>query len=236
MTRLYRGRGLAIYERSHYSRGEHVEEVDQILRWYRKPGGRLLDLGCSGGLHALEFARRGFSVVGVDVEPSAVQLAGSRAARQSGRAEFLVLDVERADLSCLGKFDLVYSLGNVVSHFRRAQVGAVLEKVRAVMAPGGSFLFDALAMESDLAAEVDEPGTNILWTRALDPHTGDILLEGYFRDQGFRQTFRLRGYTAEEMSQALRTAGFTRVEVSRRLDFGPEPPEEASACLRYRAE
>ncbi|MCK4317114.1 MAG: class I SAM-dependent methyltransferase, partial [Anaerolineae bacterium] len=34
-----------------------------------KPGERLLDLACGSGVHALEFARRGLEVVGLDIAP-----------------------------------------------------------------------------------------------------------------------------------------------------------------------
>ena len=58
MTGLYRDSGLDVYERSHYSQGEHISEVKQILTWYKAENTHVLDIGCSGGLHALEFAEK----------------------------------------------------------------------------------------------------------------------------------------------------------------------------------
>ncbi|MBI5015785.1 MAG: class I SAM-dependent methyltransferase [Deltaproteobacteria bacterium] len=235
MTGLYRGRGLHVYEASHYSQGEHVEEVEELLRACPAPAGRILDLGCSGGLHALELARRGFPVVGVDVEPSAVRLARSRAARAGCGADFFVLDLSRDLLSPLGIFGLVYSLGNVISHVAKACLPDLLARVRGVVAPGGVFLFDALAAAPDFPREVVEEGTEVVWTRTLDRATGQILLDGDFRRHGFRERFQVWGYTAEEMSRALEHAGFRRVEISGRLDFEPPPPGHFSSCLKYRA-
>lgn len=235
MTGLYRGRGLSAYEGAHYSHGEHVEEVEAILAWYRAAGGRLLDLGCSAGLHALEFARRGFSTVGVDVEPSAIRLAKRRAAGEGLAVEFRVLDLGRDSLAPLGRFTLVYSLGNVLSHIPKAGLGDVLAGVRGIVASEGVFLFDALSIEPDVPAEIEERGTNVRWTRTLSRATGEITLEGEFRDQGLRQRFHLWGYTAQEMCRALERAGFSRVEVSRRLDFERSGAREVSACLKYRA-
>lgn len=74
MIELY-GSELEIYEKSHYSHGEFIKEVEQILTWYKSKNTRILDIGCSAGLHALEFARKGFSVTGVDIEATAIELA-----------------------------------------------------------------------------------------------------------------------------------------------------------------
>lgn len=80
MTGLYRDSGLEIYEKSHYSHGEHIAEVERILAWYKRRNTKVLDIGCSGGLHALEFSKRGFSVTGVDIEQSAIELAKKKSA------------------------------------------------------------------------------------------------------------------------------------------------------------
>ena len=61
MAELYRNAGLDVYEKAHYAHGEHIHEVGKILTWYTRSGSRVLDVGCSGGLHALEFAARGYN-------------------------------------------------------------------------------------------------------------------------------------------------------------------------------
>ncbi len=103
MTELYRNSGLEIYEKSHYSHGEHITGVEQILRWYRRRNARVLDIECSGGLHALEFSKRGFPVTGMDIEPSAIKLAKKRARSGNQKAKFLVLDIGKDELPCAEK-------------------------------------------------------------------------------------------------------------------------------------
>jgi cyclopropane fatty-acyl-phospholipid synthase-like methyltransferase len=48
---------------------EHTkEEVDLIVKTMRLTGSeRVLDLACGFGRHAIELAKRGYSVVGVDI-------------------------------------------------------------------------------------------------------------------------------------------------------------------------
>ncbi|MDP6511421.1 MAG: class I SAM-dependent methyltransferase [Dehalococcoidia bacterium] len=119
---LYRDEGLKVYEASHYDDGSHVAEMKAILGWLPSRRGWELDLGCSGGLHSADLARRGFEVTGVDREHSAIALAPRRFGSLRGRS-FQVMDLETADLSPLadaGRFTLVMGLGNVLSHLTRA--------------------------------------------------------------------------------------------------------------------
>jgi len=130
---LYRDKGLEIYEKAHYSHGEHIGEVEAILSWYARKEARVLDIGCSGGLHALELAKRGYSITGMDVEMSAIQLARRRSADMALKADFIAADLEKDDLTWLGSFDLVYSLGNVISHIPKKSLPAVLRKIRSCL-------------------------------------------------------------------------------------------------------
>ena len=48
-------------------RSDAVRDVEEIIQLADlEPSARLLDLCCGVGIHALEFARRGFQVTGVD--------------------------------------------------------------------------------------------------------------------------------------------------------------------------
>src|SRR5271165_2507201 len=54
---------------------------DTLLSWLPGDlcGARVLDAGCGTGALAVELARRGADVLGIDVSPSLVELARSRA-------------------------------------------------------------------------------------------------------------------------------------------------------------
>lgn len=73
------------------------------LRYAR---GRVLDVGCGAGRHALEMQRRGLEVVGIDTSPMTLTVARARGVR----------DVRRLGLAGvsprLGVFDTVLLLGN----------------------------------------------------------------------------------------------------------------------------
>ena len=77
------------------------------------PPSRILDVGCGNGSVALELAKRGHSVVGIDLSESGVRVA--RESCPQGRFELLPAD--NNILKNLGEepFDLVYSC-EVVEH------------------------------------------------------------------------------------------------------------------------
>jgi SAM-dependent methyltransferase len=233
---LYRDKGLKLYEKAHYSHGEHILEVEAILSWYGRQLGRVLDIGCSGGLHALELAKRGYSVTGMDRETSAIEWARRRTSEAGLKADFFVADLEKDDLSGLGSFALAYSLGNVISHIAKSSLPAVLRKIRSCLEIEGIFLFDILAIGDMFPEEVHEKDLGIVWKRRLERDTGEILLRGIFENLGVTQDFRVWGYGREDMLKLLTDAGFTGIDTSPSLAFEtPAGRTENPVCLRYRA-
>ncbi len=69
---------------------------------------RILDIGCGTGRHAVELARRGYSVVGIDLSESMLAKARAKAEGCGAQAEFLRADARR--LQFHQEFDLAIML------------------------------------------------------------------------------------------------------------------------------
>lgn len=234
MTELYSS-NLEIYEKSHYSHGEHIKEVEQILAWYRRRNARILDIGCSAGLHAMEFSKRGFHVTGIDIEPPAIGLAKTRA-KGNKKVKFLVKDIERDELPCNEKFDFIYSIGNVLSHIDKERIFEVLRKIRDCLDEKGVLLFDVLVNSKPFPEEIlpEKNGPQIVWKRKIDEKTGRISMDGIFLESGFKQHFDVWGYTVEEVTRMLNSLGFGKIEYSEKLDFSKKRTE-SPISLYFRA-
>jgi SAM-dependent methyltransferase len=71
----------------------------QVLAEEKIPPCRALDLGCGTGTNAVWLAQQGFTVVGVDLSPLAIEQATKRSAQAGVRVHFMAADVLKlADL------------------------------------------------------------------------------------------------------------------------------------------
>ena len=100
-------------------------------------GQRLLDAGCGTGTLAVAAARRGATVVAIDLSPTLVGLARERLPRDlgPGALEFRVGDLLDPGL---GRFDHVVAMDSLI-HYRAADTVRTLAGLAA--STGGSILF-----------------------------------------------------------------------------------------------
>lgn len=105
----------------------------------------VLEFGCNYGASSIVMARLGARVCGVDVDPSAVDLARCNAARY-GRSDIALKHVP--DTRHLpfadARFDFILC-NSVLEYVRPAELGAVLGELRRVLKPGGRLLVTGTA-------------------------------------------------------------------------------------------
>jgi SAM-dependent methyltransferase len=99
---------------------EHITSgYDELhdLAFPNPPKGRVLDLGCGTGAHAIRLARRGCEVVAVDLSAAGVCAARERFRREGLEGHFLVADAENLPFKS-GVFDTLWS-SLLLHHFPR---------------------------------------------------------------------------------------------------------------------
>jgi SAM-dependent methyltransferase len=94
----------------------------------------VLDAGCGTGRVAIELARRGIDVVGVDVDPSMLDVAR---AKQPG-VRWVLADLGEVDLGAT--FDVVVLAGNVMIFLAAGTEGRVVANLARHVAPGGALV------------------------------------------------------------------------------------------------
>ncbi len=170
--------------------------MDLLLR----DEGRILDVGCGFGLFAAYFGqtqpRR--RIVGVDPSARRIRLARALSERLGLRDHaFVEGDVRDAPLE--GPFDAAYVL-DVMHHLPRSDQRRVLERLAALLAPGGMLLVKDITTE---------PRFGLVFTTALDRLT-----------VGWHEPLAYRHH--REWGQILTELGF-RVRMVRVPDILPYP-------------
>ncbi len=88
-----------------------VSEVDRFMTMLKPRGDeRVLDMGCGTGRHALELARRGLSVVGVELLEANVAVGTAAAEEQSLSVELVQADLR--ELEFHEQFDIVVTFND----------------------------------------------------------------------------------------------------------------------------
>lgn len=189
----------------------------------------VLDLGCGAGRHALELARLGHRVTGVDLSAPLLR-AGRDAARRAGlEVRFLRADIRRPPR---GRFDAAVSLFTSFGYFEREKDDlAVLRGARAALRPGGGLLLDVLNREW-----LVRRFTPRFWQRGAGPvahvenrlelDLGSGRLSNrrtlHYKDGRRRATFlRFRVYSLTELSRLCAAAGLRVSRVWGGLDGRP---------------
>ncbi len=122
---------------------DRLNPPDRDTAFYLDPAGstprRILDMGCGTGWLACALAARGHYVTGAD--PAAAMLAIAR--RRPGGESVSWVHTAAAGLSLDARFDLIVMTGHVFQVFLTDdEIGAVLRRLAAHLAPGGRLAFE----------------------------------------------------------------------------------------------
>ena len=133
-----------------------------LIRGYSTPSTRILELGCGTG--ALLKKLKALRKVGLDIEPALIakahkkicleQIEQSSSAQINGEldnAEFICAEMmDFGPSQPAASFELIFSLGNVVSHLEPQQFKNWLENIHRLLVPGGCWIFHIIHWDSIL--------------------------------------------------------------------------------------
>lgn len=217
------------------------KECGVIATWLRErdvlPGTALLDAGCGTGRYAVELARRGYLVHGIDLSAELIDEARRRIEDDSGRTSFAVGDIS---ILPAARYDAILCRGvlnDIVDDGRRE---AVLASFARTLRPGGVLILDVREWEASAARKAREP----LFRKSVDTDRGKLTftsvtivdhehrqlllserhtLAGDGHEHSSDYQFVMRCWTRAELASALAESGFDDVAY-----FGAYDPSVAA--------
>lgn len=113
--------------------GENIHGEADLVQSLLTNGQQVLDAGCGTGRVAIELARRGFAVTGVDSDDSMLATARQKAPE----LRWVLGDLACSANGVTGPFDLALLAGNVMIFLEPGTEEAVLHNLTRMLAPGG---------------------------------------------------------------------------------------------------
>ena len=209
----------------------------EILDRYGCKPASAVDLACGTGTMAILLAREGLSVLGVDQSEEMLTQAADKAAGMENPPWFVCQRMEKLRLP--QPVDLVVCCLDGVNYVTEpAALREAFTRVCKALNPGGLFIFDINSeaklrgLDGQIFLDEDEQ-VFCLWRAEFDEDTRlcsygmDIFQKQGKLWQRSREEHLEYAYRTEELTQWLREAGFTAVQVygDRRLET-PIPDEQ----------
>ena len=209
---------------------------------------QVLDAACGTGMHAVELARRGYTVVGADLSVGMIERARENAAGAGVEVRFIVAGFGQLAARVGNEFDALLCLGNSLSHVLTAEaLQATLTDFAAVLRPGGLLLiqnrnFDAVM--SGQARWMDpqahrEGSREWLFIRFYDFNPDGTLAFNVVtlrRDEAGEWTQHIEATTLcpllhAELSSAIIAAGFSDIYCYGDMNGAPFDPETSGNLI-----
>jgi SAM-dependent methyltransferase len=206
------------------------KECSAIASWLVdrrvSPGAKLLDAGCGTGRYAIELARRGYVVDGIDLSPELIDVARQSAGSENNSLWFDVCDItalpreQYAGILCRGVLNDV---------LEDAQREAIVEKFASLLQPDGVLILDVREWQASAVRKACEPlfrkrvstergELTFTSVTTLDAANRQLLIseshvlakEGAERKSDYQ--FVMRCWERDELSAILRRHGFGNVQ------------------------
>jgi SAM-dependent methyltransferase len=221
---------LALYD--DYLAGRTPVEIDQLEALLAlRPPLRILDLPCGQGRHAIELARRGYDVTGVDLSPFMLKVAEERARTEGVSVRWLSGDMRQPIPG--EKFDVVLNLFTSLGYFaEEADDRKVVGAAAVMLGPGGRFVLEVINGERVIARFQEREWFTVgqaavVERRSLDASARRMVVERTVNTPNDTEVsvHAIRLYGGQDVDAMLRSSGFNRVDLYGDWSGDPLTPE-----------
>lgn len=199
-----------------------VDDIEQLLNLQRTE--RVLDVGCGNGRHAVEMAKRGYRVVGIDIAEAYLREAEREAKRAGISVEFRSQRASKiAEEAC---YDVVIAINHTLGFMDDSELGSQFKRLAKALRPGRKLLMKTAGPQCRPGGEFratrtwgEKDGRFILTEKRMEDRvriehcividTAKSEIVEYHEEQ--------RAFSRGEVVQLLRDAGFQSIECLRDL-------------------
>ncbi|MFN8486074.1 MAG: methyltransferase domain-containing protein [Caldilineaceae bacterium] len=202
-----------LYEQNGFTQNT-LAEVDFLLEELGlQPGAAVLDVGCGTGRHAIELARRGYAVTGVDLSTGMLAQAKAKALAAGVTVNWIQCDATRfssdqqfdaAICLCEGAFGLLGSQADAIE-----QPLAILSNISRALKPQGKCLFTVL----NGLKMIRQQSQDDVEQQRFDPLTLSSVSEQAPAGGHSSIQIRERAFVPTELSLLFRLAGITVLQM-----------------------
>lgn len=175
----------------------------------------ILDLYCGYGRHAIELAKLGFNITGVDGTKAILDIARQKAQEENVPVTFRLCDMRELDYC--QQFDAVINMFAAFGYFTDEENARVLQLIARALRPDGLFLIDLLNREWMLHNNLNRywrhPNGEYVLSYKVELHQGIAMMKRQLVNQTTGEKkqyeFVLRAYSMPEMLSLLAQYGLT---------------------------
>lgn len=205
---------LHYYEESEKSQAEVTFIIEKLGL---TPGMRVMDLCCGQGKHLVDFARRGYCAVGIELSDYMLDKCRENISREGLNAHIMHSDMREIDFNA--EFDVVINMWTSFGYLESEEEDQkVLDQVARALKPSGWFVLDFVNHDSMIKRFLERTwientnGDLVTSERHYDPVTGRLHCteKTLYCDGAKREiSHSIRLYTFTELARMLKLAGMT---------------------------
>lgn len=204
---------------------QEIHFITQILNLPDRAS--ILDLYCGYGRHAIELAKLGFQVTGIDATADFLNIASQKAKEEKVRLTFEQRDMR--ELEYKEEFDAVINMFAAFGYFSDEENAQVLVRITNALRPGGLFLIDLLNREwmirNNLNRYWRHPSGEYVLSYKVELQQGITTMKRQLINQvtgvKTQYEFVLRTYSLTEMTNILQHAGLQVITTYGGFDSRP---------------
>lgn len=201
------------------------QTIEKILSHYNAT--TVLDLTCGTGSQVFWLTRRGFTVVGSDINAKMLKVAQEKAKEEKLEISFIKGDMRTLQV---GEFDAVITIFNSIGHLTKADFEKTLQNIRGNLKKDGLYIFD-IANLTYFLKDNNITDLTVDWLTTTDDtqfrdiqysiisndgilalYTISIVQKGSDNPKISKSVKTLQIYTADQLKELLNKNGFKVLE------------------------